>query len=146
MCESGEAAYVTQKVYSILSCAITTDPVQINSAGSSNTYDVSLNSNVLAKELFWFIKVDKYSNGTKFLAYQPIYDKEQDTTALRQRASGRWVLRFCAYEAKYEWVAADTEFQLQKVAQIVNGTSTNVPEIEYAKSPANEADSAYFDI
>jgi hypothetical protein len=33
---------------------------QIVTSGSNTTHDVSLNANVLAKELFWYIKLDKY--------------------------------------------------------------------------------------
>lgn len=64
-----------------------TEITQRDSSSANPSIDISLNANVLAKELVWFTKLKKYNSGYNFLSYTPVYDKTQDSTALRLNAS-----------------------------------------------------------
>lgn len=59
--------------------------------GTNNKYRLNLNHP--CKELVWVTKLDKWTNGSQFLAY------DQDLATMQKLATARFVLRTCVYDS-----------------------------------------------
>ncbi len=77
------------------------------------------------------------------MAYQPIYDRNQEAEDLRVEASGRYVLRFAAYETSFNWTAGTSTLAINTTN---DWDGSSKADVYFAKSKKSEDNTSHFDI
>ena len=105
--------------------------------GTSNKYRLNLNHP--CKELVWVTKLDKWTSGSKFLAY------DQDLATMQKLATARFVLRTCTYAGTGELyidgsgngmgnLTCDSTYNNTTISEIFTAVNpaaiTNVPDVD----------------